>query len=276
MSRSRQVAIVTGGGRGLGRAFALALAGTGAHVVITARSEGELQETAAVITAQGGAATAIAADVTDRVAVEGLVARIEQQVGPVDLLINNAGVFRALGLIAEVDPDEWWREVEINLRGPYLYLHAVLPHMLLRRHGRIINVASGAGTFAFETISAYTASKTALLRLTETAALETRAHGIAVFALNPGTVRTALTDYAEQSSDIALRAPLAQQFFKDRYATNTLTPMQEVVDLVRLLASGQADGLTGCMLGIGDDIPMLIQQAEAIQKDGRQKLSFRR
>ena len=142
---SGQVAIVTGAGRGLGRAFASALAGAGAHVVITSRSERELAEVVEAIQQPGGTATAFAVDVTDRGAGDGLVARIEAQIGPIDLLINNAGVARALGAIAEVDPDDWWREVEINLRGPQLYMHAVLPAMIQRRRGRIINVASGAG-----------------------------------------------------------------------------------------------------------------------------------
>jgi NAD(P)-dependent dehydrogenase (short-subunit alcohol dehydrogenase family) len=275
MDLSGQTAIVTGAGRGLGRAFALALASAGAQLVLTARSEHELLDVADVIRQLGGAATAIAADVTDRKAVDGLVARVEQQVGPIDLLINNAGVFRALGLMTEVDPDEWWREVEINLRGPYLYMHAVLPHMVLRRRGRVINIASGAGLQSFETGSAYNAGKTALVRLTESAALETQSLGIAVFALNPGTFRSPMNDFVEQSPEIGRRAPRVQQVFKDLYAKELLTPIEEPVTLMLLLASGQADPLTGCFISVGDDIPAMVQQAELIQQDGRQKLRLR-
>jgi NAD(P)-dependent dehydrogenase (short-subunit alcohol dehydrogenase family) len=272
MDLSGQTAIVTGAGRGLGRAFALALASAGAHVVLTARSEPELLEAANDIRQAGGAATPIATDVTDRAAVEGLVARVEQQVGPIDLLINNAGVFRALGLISEVDPDEWWREVEINLRGPHLYLRAVLPYMIQRRRGRILNIASGAGLGGTEAASAYGTSKAALIRLSETAALENQAHGIAIFAVDPGTVRTPMTDFVEQSPEVGRRAPRVQQFFKDAYAHNHLSPIEAAVALILQLASGHADALSGCFLRVQDDLPALIQQAEVIQQAGRLKL----
>ena len=275
MDLSGQTAIVTGAGRGLGRAFASALASSGAHVVVTARSEPELLDIVEAIEQLGGTATAIAADVTNRAAVDGLVARIEQQVGPIDLLINNAGVLRALGLIADVDPEDWWREVEINLRGPHLYMHAVLPHMIRRRHGRIINVASVAGLYPIENISAYTASKTALIRLTEAAALENQAHGITIFAIHPGNVRTPMTDFLRLSPDAGQRAPNAQQSFKEAYAKDLLDPIEDAVALVLRLASGQADPLTGCYLSVADDVPALIQQADVIQLDSRQKLRLR-
>ena len=108
---SGQTVIVTGAGRGLGRAFALALAGAGAHVVVTSRSEPELRAVVSAIEQAGGMATAIVADVTQRAAVEALVGQVEQHVGAIDLVVNNAGVARALGRVAEVDPDEWWREL---------------------------------------------------------------------------------------------------------------------------------------------------------------------
>jgi NAD(P)-dependent dehydrogenase (short-subunit alcohol dehydrogenase family) len=268
---SGQVAIVTGAGRGLGRAFAIALAGAGAHVVITSRSERELAEVVDAIQLAGGTASAIAADVTDRTAVAGLVAGIEQQVGPIDLLVNNAGVGRALGAIAELDPDEWWREVEINLRGPQLYMHAVLPAMIQRRRGRIINLASGAGLNGIESISAYGVSKTALIRLTETAALETQAHGLAVFVINPGTVFTPLVDYVMRSPE-GRRAPDVQAYIKDLYAKDTFDRIEDAAALVLLLASGRADALSGCFLSVRDDLPALLRDATAIQRDNRRKL----
>jgi NAD(P)-dependent dehydrogenase (short-subunit alcohol dehydrogenase family) len=177
MHLNRQIALVTGGSKGLGRAFARALADASAQVAVTARHEGELNNTVAEIEERGGRGFAFPADVTDSEAVARLVAAVEETLGPVDLLVNNAGSFRAFGSLAEVDPGEWWREVEINLRGPFLCARAVLPGMIERKKGRIINVASFAGLVPIETISAYCVSKAALIRLSEQLALETQEPG---------------------------------------------------------------------------------------------------
>ena len=183
--KPNRTALITGGGRGLGRAIALALAQAGSQVAITARSEAELAQTAELIRQSGGRALALPADVTDHNAIAAVVAATESQLGPIDLLINNAGSFRALGPAAAVDPEEWWREVEINLRGPFVCAHAALPGMIARRRGRIINIVSAAGLQAIETVSAYGISKTALIRFTETLAAETQPYGIAVLAAHP-------------------------------------------------------------------------------------------
>ena len=140
-----QIVLITGGGRGLGRAIALGAAQVGAQVAVTARSMSELMETVELIRRAGGRALALPADVTDHHAVSGVIAAVESQLGPIDVLINGAGSFQALGNAAQVDPAEWWREVEINLRGPFVCAHAVLPGMIARRRGRIINIVSAAG-----------------------------------------------------------------------------------------------------------------------------------
>ena len=147
--------------------------------------------------------------------------------------------------------------------------------MLSRRHGRIINVASVAGLIPIEEHSAYGVSKTALIRLTEIAALETRAQGLALFAIHPGTVPTPMLDHAVQSPEMAQRAPQLIKFFQGLYATGRLDPIEGAVSLVLLLASGQADALTGCFISVKDDVPALIRQAGEIQRDGRRKLRLR-
>jgi NAD(P)-dependent dehydrogenase (short-subunit alcohol dehydrogenase family) len=134
MDLTGQVALITGSSRGLGRAFAQALAAAGARVAITARSPQQLQDTATEIAPTPGQVLALAADVTDPDATQQIVSRVDQQLGAITLLINNAGVFRAFGPIDAVDPTAWWQEIEVNLRGPFLYTHAVLPAMQARHN----------------------------------------------------------------------------------------------------------------------------------------------
>lgn len=130
-----QVALVTGGGRGIGRAIALALSAAGAAVAVCARSGGQLAETVALIEGRGGRALAIPADVADRRAVEAMVEQAERALGPVDILVNNAAIFGTVGPFAETDPDAWWEVQVINLRGPVYCSRAVLPGMIRRGRG---------------------------------------------------------------------------------------------------------------------------------------------
>jgi len=185
-----QVALVTGGGHGLGRAMALALSAAGAAVAVCARTTSQLDETVALIQERGGRALAILADMADRASVEGMVGRVEHEVGPTDLLVNNAGVVGTVGPLAQTDPDAWWEVLTINLRGPLYCARAVLPGMIRRGRGRVINVSSGAGFQAWPLVSSYAVSKAALFRLPENLAEEMREQGIQVFAITPGLMRT--------------------------------------------------------------------------------------
>jgi len=262
MNPGKPVALITGGGRGLGRAFAQALAQAGSRVAITARSAQQINESAQLIEQAGGRVMAVAADVTDRHAIEQLVAKVEEQLGSIDLLINAAGTLQALGPAAKIDPDEWWREVEINLRGTYLCARAVLPRMIARGRGRIINVASAAGIQALDTVSAYGISKTAVIRLSECLANENHEHGISVFAINPGTVRTSMSDYAAESAEVGRRAPWVQAWFRQLFETGQDTPIEHSVRLVLELATGKFDALSG-----EDDLPELVKRADDIRQN---------
>jgi NAD(P)-dependent dehydrogenase (short-subunit alcohol dehydrogenase family) len=270
-----QIALITGGSRGLGLAFAQAFARAGATVAMVARSENELRDAAQTIEQTGRRALAFAADVTNRQSIEGVVADIERQMGHIDLLVNSAGVFRALGPIAAVDPDEWWREIEINVRGAYLCARVVLPGMLARRQGRIINLVSAAGLQALPTTSAYCVSKTAVIRLTESLALETGDQGIRVFAMHPGTVRTPMADYIVESDDIGQHAPGVQQWLQQLYREGGDTPIQRSVELLLFLVSGKADALSGRYIDVDDDLAMLLQQTELIERDDLYTLRLR-
>jgi NAD(P)-dependent dehydrogenase (short-subunit alcohol dehydrogenase family) len=267
------VALVTGGGRGLGQRFAQALAAAGAAVAVSARTEAELAETVEGIERGGGRAAAVTADVTDRRAVERTVAAVERRLGPIDVLVNNAGRFQALGPLWEVDPDNWWREQEVNLRGPLLCTRAVLPGMLARGRGRIINVASGAGALTRPGASAYSVSKTALLRLTDTLARELDGRAVTVFAIHPGTVRTPMNDHVLQAHADALKqwAP----WFRKVFVEGRDDPPEPAARLVVALASGRADALSGRFITVRDDLDDLIARADAIARDDLHVLRLR-
>jgi len=272
MHLNGQIALVTGGSKGLGRAFAGALAEAGSRVAVTARHDGELDDTIAEIEERGGRGFAFPADVTDGEAVARLVAAVEETLGSVDLLVNNAGSFRAFGSLAEVDPGEWWREVEVNLRGPFLCARAVLPGMIERKKGRMINIASAAGLEPIEAGSAYCVSKAALIRLSEQLALETQAHGVSVFAIHPGVLRTPMNDYVHDSELVGQRAPKVQAWFRQLYAEGHDTPVEKPVRLLLELASGRADALSGCYLDVRDDLDALLRGAENVQREQKQRL----
>jgi NAD(P)-dependent dehydrogenase (short-subunit alcohol dehydrogenase family) len=258
-----QVALVTGGGRGLGRAMALALAAAGARVAVVARSPDQLAQTAALIAGAGGRALAYPADVTDRQAVEEVVRRVERELGPVDLLVNNAGAGGPIGPLAESDPDDWWRCLEVNLRGPLLCAHAVLPGMLARRRGRIVNVASGAGTRAIPYLSAYVAGKAALIRLTENLAAEVGEQGVRVFAIQPGTVRTAMAEEALRSEAGRRWLP----WFREVFERGQDVPPEPAARLVVFLASGGADALSGRFLDVAWDVAGLAARAGEVERE---------
>jgi NAD(P)-dependent dehydrogenase (short-subunit alcohol dehydrogenase family) len=254
---SGQVAIVTGGGRGIGKAIALGLAKAGAAVAVAARSEDQLAETVRQITKLGLRAISVAADVSDPGAVERMVHEVEKSLGSVDLLVNNAGLPGPIGPTWETDPDAWWRCLEVNLRGPMLCSRAVLPGMIARKQGRIVNVASGAGTFAIPYLGAYVTSKSALIRFTEVLALEAAQYGVKVFAIEPGTIRTNMAEYALESEAGKRWLPWFGEIFK----RGEDVPPDHAADLVVLLASGRADPLSGRFFTIKDDVLGLVERA---------------
>lgn len=266
-----QVAVVTGGGRGIGRAIAQALAEEGASIAVVARSEGQLAETTTLIREVGGEAIAIVGDVSDRQAVIQMAEQVVQQLGPVDILVNNAGRHHALGPLWLVDPDEWWKDIECNLLSTFLCMHTILPSMIKRRQGRIINVSSGAGNLPRPHSTAYTSSKAAVTRLTESAAISAKPYDVSIFAIHPGSVRTAMADYLVNSEEASKWVPEYRTVYDE-----TEIPAERVGDLVVFLASGKADLLTGRFLDVYDDIQELVKQTEAIQRQDLYTLRLRR
>ncbi|QCT01872.1 short-chain dehydrogenase/reductase SDR [Paenibacillus algicola] len=196
MSLKNKTAIITGAGKGIGRAMAIALASEGVHVGLIARTAEDLQSLSKLITEQYGVkAIGAAADISLQSEVEAAFAVISQELGAIDILINNAGIAQ-FGNLLEMETEEWKKIIDVNLMGTYHMLRTVLPSMMERGSGDVINISSTAGERGFATGSAYNASKFAVMGLTEAVLQEVRKHNIRVTALTPSTVNTELAVHA--------------------------------------------------------------------------------
>jgi NAD(P)-dependent dehydrogenase (short-subunit alcohol dehydrogenase family) len=256
------VALVTGAGRGIGRGIALGLANAGWNVAVTSRSQSELDETVQLAQGRG---LAIAADVTDPLQVHTMVQRAESELGPIHLLVNNAGLGGPYGPFLETDPQEWWRNQEVNLRGPMLCCHEIVPGMVARKSGRIVNIVSGAGCQPFAGLGAYVVSKTALIRFSEQLAMELAPHGLSVFPLHPGTVRTRMAEEARE------HIPVVQEIFdRGRDVTH-----DAAANFVLNLASGRADTLTGRLFSVSDNFDEMVRRTSEILASDLYKLRLR-
>lgn len=247
------VALVTGGGRGIGASIARELAEAGMKVAVTGRTREQVEAVAGEI---GG--LALTGDVASRADVEEWTRSTEAELGAIDLLVANAGVSVSEQAAWELEPEEWWRVLEVNMLGAYLCCRAVIPTMLERGGGRIVLTGSGSAYLPGSRNTSYSASKAALCRFGETLALQLREHDIPVFVFSPGLVRTTMTD-ASFGDD----APW--------------TPPELAPQLVRVLASGRADALAGHYLHAEhDDIEDLISRADEIAANDLNAIRLRR
>jgi len=194
-SLKNKIALVTGAGKGIGKAIAIALAKEGAHVGLIARTEKDVQTVAAEINGLGVKASFATADVSNREQIEEAVAKLQNDLGPIDILINNAGT-GTFGKFLELEPEVWENQIKINVFGVYYTTRAVLPQMMERKTGDIINISSTAGKNGAAVTSAYSASKFAVFGLSESLMQEVRKHNIRVTALAPSTIVTELAQSA--------------------------------------------------------------------------------
>jgi 2-hydroxycyclohexanecarboxyl-CoA dehydrogenase len=228
-----RVVLVTGAGRGIGRSIAQRFAEEGARVALVARTSAELEETSRRCLDCGGQALAIVADVTRRGAAEECVERTERELGPIDILVNNAGIFIWRPFL-KLTPEDWDRVLATNLTGAAAFCRAVLPGMVERRKGRIVNVASIHGMRGDANVAAQAAAKFGLIGLTQSLAREFRAHNIAVNAVSPGTVEN-----KKDEGDALHQEPLAEKLWP-----------RDVARAVLFLASDDAAAITGTTLEV--------------------------
>jgi 3-oxoacyl-[acyl-carrier protein] reductase len=254
--RLEGVALVTGGGRGIGERIARELTDAGMQLAVTGRTADQVESVAADI---GG--LALIGDVSRREDVERWVEETESKLGPIALLVNNAGIGGTPKPFPDLSPEEWWHVFEVNTLGPFLATQAVARRMA-ERGGRIVNIGSGGsylpvGNATISTDTAYGASKAALGRFAEVAAGALRPLGIHVFLISPGLVRTALTEH--WGDDMPW------------------TPPELAPRLVRVLASGRADALAGRYLHAEhDDVEDLIGRADEILAQDLNAIRLRR
>ncbi|MBO1415058.1 SDR family NAD(P)-dependent oxidoreductase [Streptomyces sp. FH025] len=259
-SLTGQVALITGGGRGIGREIAIGLAAEGMSVGLLGRTHETLTETLKECAKHGARGVAVTADVTRPGSVREAVRLVERDLGPIDLLVNNAGqVDRAEVPLWETDPLQWWQVVETNLRGPYNLLRCTLPGMVTRRRGRIINLNSGFALRPDGNYTAYATSKGALLQLSDNMADSLARHNIVVLDISPGAVATDMT--------------AGMPMFKGTTEWGSIPYMVAVtVDAAR----GRFDALHGRFIHAGrDDLEELVNRADAIREADARTLRLR-
>lgn len=245
------VVFITGAGRGVGRAIALRFARDGYRVAVSGRSEGPVRAVVDEIAALGGSAAAFVCDVTSREAVHAAVAAATSGVGPIDVLINNAGAAASASFVS-MDDAVWDEMLAINLTGTYACMRAVLPGMFERRSGRVINIASTAGKTGFLYTSAYCAAKHAVVGLTRSVALEAAKRDVTINAICPGWLNTDMTtaSIARIVEKTGRTHEDARGLLERMNPQGRLVEPDEVAALAAFLASADARGINGQAINV--------------------------
>jgi len=255
------VAIVTGSGRGIGRGIALRFAAEGAAVGLTARTKAQIDQTLEQIEAVGGRGLAIEGDATDRADVERMVRAVEERLGDPTILVNNAGIAGPYGPVGVVDPDRWWGAQKVHILAPFLFMTAVLPGMMARRAGRIIMISSPRSYRLTASLSAYSLGKAAQNKLAELVANEGEPYGVKAFAMDPGSIMTAMADETMASPDAQRWVP--EMVARLHELSDTQGPAEGIdwcTERCVGLASGRYDALSGRYIDRTDDPEQLLRQ----------------
>jgi NAD(P)-dependent dehydrogenase (short-subunit alcohol dehydrogenase family) len=256
--------LITGGGHGLGKAMALAFANAGASIAIIGRSQQPLSATASEIEAKGNKCVPIAGDITDSAFVKRAVAECVEKLGGIDILINNAGIGRFSTLAAD-DMAKWWAVYEINVLAVANMIHAVLPVMFSRSKGTIFNIASDSGAIGIPFATAYSSSKSAVIKLTEVLSWEVASKGVRVYAIHPGTINTGFaSDQIINQEEVATNSSMKWMLeMKSEFQEDT--PELSANGLVALadMSESEAKALNGRYINLTRDVGELIEGVRA-------------
>lgn len=266
MSMRDKVSIITGSGRGIGKAIAKKFADKGTIVVLTARSKNEIDETLKEIKKNGGQGIAIPTDLSKYSNVIRLVTKVLENYSKIDILVNNAGVIKPIKPIHQVDVKEWENNLRINLFGTFYCINTILPHMISKNYGKIINLSGGGAFNSMPNFSAYGASKAAIVRLTETVAAEVKKYNISVNAIAPGPIKTKITYDIVESGDVAgIEQPIAKEVLE-----NGGMDIEKVTELALFLASDESNGLSGKTISARwDDLNYIRKNITTIQNSDK-------
>jgi len=272
MEPRNAVVIVTGAAGAIGKEIALAYAAKGARIAAVDLAGQPLEALAGRIGSDGGEALAVPCDITSRGQVEAMMGQVVGELGPPDILINSAGSLSALGPVWQVDPQRWQRDVHVNLCGTFLVCREAVGHMVRRRGGYVINLV-GAGVFNVHLCTtAYDCSKAGVVRLTEALALEAGESGVRAFALYPGVVRSAMTEFIATSPEGRKHRPT----FANIFAEGRDVPACLAAKWCLHLTGGRADRLSGRWFDATEDFDETIGRAEKIVSDELLLLRLRR
>jgi NAD(P)-dependent dehydrogenase (short-subunit alcohol dehydrogenase family) len=258
MSGEPRVTVVTGASQGIGRVIAREFGACGDVVVLAARNRAGLSETAEMVAQSGGTPMVVETDVTSESSVAAMIEAVVGEHGRIDVLVNNSGIGGPSGRLWEVDPGEWKSTFEVNVFGVFLVTRAVLPVMVDRQSGSVVIIGSISGKRPLFGRSAYTATKTALIGLTRTLALEAGAEGIRVNLISPGFVSGPRIEWAMQAQAEArgIDVDAVRREFEGEAPLGRLTDPEDVARAAVFLASDEATGITGADLNVNSGVVM--------------------